>query len=194
MYSAKKSNGIPLYKLARNGINIEREPVIVNFYSISFINMEENRVKFEVHCSSGTYIRTLCHDIGQILGCGAHMSGLIRKQVGVFNHDSSITPEALEIASNDGRLAGVLFPMEKALEFLPKIRINDDFVERIANGNALPKFSLKTYPEEFKPGIMMRICNGSDKILAIAESLVNQHHFDEMKPRDIAFRLKRVLI
>ena len=94
MYSAKKSNGIPLYKLARNGITIERKPVLVHFYSIDFINMEENQVEFEVHCSAGTYIRTLCHDVGQRLGCGAHMSGLIRKQVGVFhtrvvNHSGS---------------------------------------------------------------------------------------------------------
>ncbi|MBC8288422.1 MAG: tRNA pseudouridine(55) synthase TruB [Nitrospinae bacterium] len=194
MYSAKKSNGIPLYKLARNGITIERKPVSVHFYSIDFVNMEGNRVEFEVHCSAGTYIRTLCHDIGQSLGCGAHMSGLIRKQVGVFTQDSSLTPEALETANNNGSLARLLFPVEKALEFLPEIRINDDFVEPIANGNALPKFSLKAYPEEFKPGMMMRVCNGSDKVLAIVEPLVDQEQFSQMAPKDIAFKLKRVLI
>ena len=194
MYSAKKSNGIPLYKLARNGITIERKPVLVHFYSIDFINMEENRVEFDVHCSAGTYIRTLCHDIGESLGCGAHMSGLIRKQVGVFAQESSITPEALEIANNNGNLADVLFPVEKALEFLPEIRITDEFVGPIANGNALPKFSLKAYPEEFKAGMMLRVCNGSDKVLAIVESLVDQDQFGKMVPKDIAFKLKRVLI
>ena len=194
MYSAKKNKGIPLYKLARNGITIERKPVSVHFYSIDFINMEENRVEFEVHCSSGTYIRTLCHDIGQRLGCGAHMSGLIRNQVGVFAQDSSITPEELEIANNNGNLAEVLFPVEKALKFLPEIRITDEFVESVANGNALPKFSLKTYPEEFDSGMMLRVCNGSDKVLAIVESLVDQDQFGLMNPKDIAFKLKRVLI
>jgi len=194
MYSAKKSNGIPLYKLARNGITIERKPVTVHFYSIDFINMEENRVEFEVHCSAGTYIRTLCHDIGQSLGCGAHMSGLIRKRVGAFAQDSSVTLEELEAASNEGNLAGVLFPVEKALEFLPEIRINDDFIKPISNGNALPKFSLKAYPGEFKPGMMMRVCNGSDKVLAIVEPLVDQDQFSQLAPEDIAFKLKRVLI
>jgi tRNA pseudouridine55 synthase len=194
MYSAKKSNGIPLYKLARNGITIERKPVSVHFYSIDFVNMEENRVEFEVHCSAGTYIRTLCHDIGQSLGCGAHMSGLIRKRVGAFAQDSSITPEELETANNNGSLAGVLFPVEKALEFLPEIRINDDFIEPISNGNALPKFSLKAYPGEFKPGMMLRVCNGSDKVLAIVEPLVDQDQFSQLAPEDIAFKLKRVLI
>ena len=64
MYSAKKNNGIPLYKLARNGITIKRKPVSVHFFSIDFVSREENWVKFDVHCSAGTYIRTLCHDIG----------------------------------------------------------------------------------------------------------------------------------
>ncbi|MZH41450.1 MAG: tRNA pseudouridine(55) synthase TruB [Nitrospinae bacterium] len=194
MYSAKKNKGIPLYKLARNGITIEREPVSVHFYSIDFINMEENRVEFEVHCSAGTYIRTLCHDIGQKLGCGAHMSGLIRKQVGVFAKSTSISPEALEMASKSGNLADKLFTVEKALEFLPEIRIKDDFVEPVANGNALPKFSLKACPETFEPGIMMRVCNGSDKVLAVVEPLVNRSQLEQMAPEDIAFKLKRVLI
>ena len=99
MFSAKKNKGIPLYKLARNGITIERKPVSVHFYSIDFVNMNENRVEFEAHCSAGTYLRTLCHDIGQRLGCGAHMSRLIRKQVGVFDQGSSVSPEALETAN-----------------------------------------------------------------------------------------------
>ena len=194
MFSAKKSKGIPLYKLARNGINIERKPVSIHFYSIDFINMDENRVEFEAHCSAGTYLRTLCHDIGQRLGCGAHMSRLIRKQVGVFDQDSSVSPEALESASVNGKLADVLFPVEKVLEFLPEIRINDDFIEPLAHGNALPKFSLKACPEEFKPGMIMRVCNGSSKVLAIVEPLVDHDGFARMGPKDIAFKLKRVLI
>ena len=194
MYSAKKNKGIPLYKLARNGINIERKPVLVNFYSIGFINMEGNRVEFEVHCSAGTYIRTLCHDIGEKLGCGAHMSRLIRKQVGVFGQDSSISPEELETANNDGVLDAVLFPVGKVLKFLPEIRINDDFIKFLANGSALPKSALKSYPVKFEPGMMIRVCDGSEKVLAIVEALVNQDRFTQLDPKDIAFKLKRVLI
>ena len=194
MFSAKKNKGIPLYKLARNGITIERKPVSVHFYSIDFVNVNENRVEFEAHCSSGTYLRTLCHDIGQRLGCGAHMSRLIRKQVGVFDQGSSVSPEALETANVNGNLAGVLFPVEKVLEFLPEIRINDDFIEPLAHGNALPKFSLKACPEEFKPGMIMRVCNGSNKVLAIVEPLVDQGQFARLAAEDIAFKLKRVLI
>jgi tRNA pseudouridine55 synthase len=194
MYSAKKNKGIPLYKLARNGINIERKPVTIHFYSINFVNMDENLVEFEAHCSAGTYLRTLCHDVGQQLGCGAHMSRLIRKQVGVFDQVSSVSPEALKSANNNGELDGVLFPVEKVLGFLPEIRINDDFVKPLANGNALPKFFMSAYPGKFEPGMMMRVCNGSDKLLAVVESLVDQDRFAQLGPKDIAFKLKRVLI
>jgi len=194
MYSAKKNKGIPLYKLARNGITIERKPVLVHFYSIDFIKMDENRVEFKVNCSAGTYLRTLCHDIGQELGCGAHMSRLIRKQVGVFDQESSVSPKVLEDASNKGKLTGVLIPLEKVLGFLPEIRVSDDFIKPISNGNALLKSSLKSYPGEFKPGMKMRVCNGSNKVLAIAEPLVDQDRFSQLAPQDIAFKLKRVLI
>ncbi len=194
MYSAKKSKGIPLYKLARSGITTERKPVAVHFYSIDFVSMIGNRVVFEAHCSAGTYLRTLCHDVGKKLTCGAHMSQLVRKQVGVFDQESSVTIAALETANGNGKLASVLFPVEKVLEFLPEIRINDDFVEPLAHGNAPPKSSLKTCPREFKPGMMMRVCNGDDKVLAIIEPLVDHDQFAQLAEKDIAFKLKRVLI
>ncbi len=194
MYSAKKNKGIPLYKLARNGITIERKPVTVHFYSIDFINMDGIRVDFSAHCSAGTYLRTLCHDIGQELGCGAHMSRLIRKQVGVFDQGSAVSPEVLKTANNNGELDRVLFPVEKVLGFLPEIRINDDFIKLLANGNAIPKSSLSAYPGKFALGVAMRVCDGSDKILAVVESLVDQNGFERLNPKDIAFKLKRVLI
>ena len=194
MYSAKKNNGIPLYKLARNGINIERKPVSVHFFHIEFITRVENRVEFNVHCSAGTYIRTLCHDIGLHFGCGAHMSHLVRERVGPFDLESSISLDELKDAHENELLGDVLFSVEKVLTFLPEIRIKDEFVKPIANGNALPKSSLKAFPREFKPGMHLRVCNGSDTILAIVEPLVNQDQFEQMDSNEIAFKLKRVLV
>ncbi|MEK9628665.1 MAG: tRNA pseudouridine(55) synthase TruB [Nitrospinota bacterium] len=193
MYSAKKNKGIPLYKLARNGITIERKPVSVYFFAIEFESREGNRVKFEVHCSAGTYIRTLCHDIGQELGCGAHMSHLVRSGVGVFDLESSVTLEKLEETVEKKR--DVLFSVEKALAFLPEIRIKDEFVKPLANGRALPKSSFVALPEKFEPGMSLRIVNdGNDSLLAIVESLVNQDQYQEMGLNEIAFKLKRVLV
>ena len=194
MYSAKKNNGIPLYKLARNGITIEREPVSVHFFSIEFVNKEENRVKFDVHCSAGTYIRTLCHDIGQHFGCGAHMSHLVRSEVGLFDLESSVTLESLKEASENRVLDNVLFSVEKVLAFMPELRIKDEFVKPIANGIALPNSAFKALPREFKPGMSLRVSNGNDVILAIVEPLVNQEEFEKLDKSAIAFKLKRVLV
>tara|TARA_Y100001960_G_scaffold45666_1_gene45780 strand:- start:8 stop:727 length:720 start_codon:yes stop_codon:yes gene_type:complete len=192
MYSAKKNNGIPLYKLARNGITIERKPVSVYFFSIEFISRSKNRINFEVHCSSGTYIRTLCHDIGKGFGCGAHMSGLIRSKVGIFDLESSITLDALKKATFSK--PGLFFSVEKALAFLPEIRINDEFAKHIINGRALPKASFKALPIKFEPGMSLRVVNGSERIIAIVEPLVNQDQFDQMESYGIAFKLQRVLV
>ena len=192
MYSAKKNNGIPLYKLARNGITIERKPVSVHFFSIEFVSRSENRVNFQVHCSAGTYIRTLCHDIGQRFGCGAHMSGLVRSRVGIFDLESSITLNALKEATLSE--PGVFFSVEKVLAFLPEISIKDEFVKPIMNGRALPKSSLKALPAKFEPGMSLRVLNGSDTILAIVEPLVNQDQFEQMESCEIAFKLQRVLV
>ena len=194
MYSAKKNKGIPLYKLARSGITIERKPVSINFFSIEFVNMEKNQVKLEVHCSAGTYIRTLCHDIGQKLGCGANMSNLVRNGIGLFNLTSSITLDDLQKASENKLLEEVLFPIEKVLTFLPELCIKDTYVKALANGRPLTKGSFKKFPSNFKPGMNLRVSNGSDAILAIVEPMVNREEFDKMNENEIAFKSKRVLI
>ena len=194
MYSAKKNKGIPLYKLARSGITIERKPVSINFFSIEFVSREKNQVKLEVHCSAGTYIRTLCHDIGQKLGCGAKMSNLVRNGIGLFNLTSSITLDDLKKASENKLLEDVLFPIEKVLTFLPELCIKDTYVKALANGRPLTKGSFKKFPSNFKPGMNLRVSNGSDAILAIVEPMVNREEFDKMKENEIAFKSKRVLI
>jgi len=192
MYSAKKNNGIPLYKLARNGITIERKPVSVHFFSIEFVSRSKNRVNFEVHCSSGTYIRTLCHDIGKGFGCGAHMSGLVRSKVGIFDLESSVTLDALKEATFSK--PGLFFSVEKVLAFLPEIRINDESAKHLINGRPLPKASFKALPIKFEPGMSLRVVNGSERIIAIVEPLVNEDQFDQMESCEIAFKLQRVLV
>ena len=194
MYSAKKNKGIPLYKLARSGITIERKPVSVYFFSIEFISREKNQVKFEVHCSAGTYIRTLCHDIGQKLGCGAYMSNLVRSGVGLFDLKTSITLDDLKQASENRLLEEVLFSIEKALTFLPELCIKDSYVKALATGKPLTKELFKAFPNDFKPGMNLRVSNGSDMILAIVEPLVTKETFDKMDENEIAFKSKRVLI
>ena len=97
MYSALKVNGKKLYELAREGIEVERKPRPVHFYEIEILNMTLPRISLRVTCSKGTYIRTLCHDIGEKLGCGAAMEKLVRTRVDRFSLENSHTLE--EIAS-----------------------------------------------------------------------------------------------
>ena len=193
MYSAKKKNGIPLYKLARNGINIARDPVKITVYSIDFIKKEENQVFFEVRCSAGTYIRTLSHDIGKKLGCYAHMVRLTRTKVGLFGLGCALTLEELEASYAEGSLPKKLFPLEEALNFLPAIRVKEKYHEPVSHGVALSKCFLETLPDRFEPGHYFRVFGNSNKVLAVVEPVINQDKLSELAPEDIVFKAKRVL-
>ena len=193
MYSAKKKNGIPLYKLARNGINIARDPVKITIYSIDFIKKEENQVLFEVRCSAGTYIRTLSHDIGKKLGCYAHMVRLTRTKVGLFGLGRTLTLEELKVAYEEGSLPEKLLPLEEALNFLPAIRVKEEYLESVSHGVALSKCFLETLPDRFEPGHYFRVFGNNDKVLAVVEPVVDQDKLSELTSEDIVFKAKRVL-
>jgi tRNA pseudouridine55 synthase len=194
MFSAKKKDGVPLYKLARNGITIERKPVTLRIYSIDFLNKEGNEVIFRVKCSAGTYVRTLCHDIGQILGCGAHMSQLVREQVGQFDIESSLTLEELSDARNNGTLTEKLLGTEAVLDFLPAIEIHPDHIPSLAHGTPLTKVAVRTLPDHFQPGMNLRVMGENGRIVAIVDPVVDEIGFQQLDPGEIAFKLKRVLI
>ena len=106
MYSALKVNGKKLYELAREGKEIERKARKVQFYRIEILDLELPRVRMEVTCSKGTYIRTLCHDLGDKLGCGGCMERLERTRVGSFSREESITLSQVEALQKAGELEG----------------------------------------------------------------------------------------
>lgn len=108
MYSAKKVGGKKLVDLARKGVEVERKPRFVNIMEIGIEKMELPRVVMTVTCSKGTYIRTLCHDIGQKLGCGAAMESLIRTRVGRFRIEDAITIDGLQKMADEDRLEEVV--------------------------------------------------------------------------------------
>ncbi|MBT5985496.1 MAG: tRNA pseudouridine(55) synthase TruB [Nitrospina sp.] len=193
MYSAKKKNGIPLYKLARNGINIHRDPVKIVVYSIDFIKKERNQVIFEVRCSSGTYIRTLSHDIGKKLGCCAHMVRLTRTKVGLFSMGSTMTLEELKTAHKEGSLSRKLLHLEEVLNFLPTVRVKEEYLKSISHGVALSKCFLEALPDRFEPGHYFRVLGNNDKILAVVEPVVDQDKLSELTAEDVVFKAKRVL-
>ena len=96
MFSAKKVNGIPLYKLARQGQEVAREPRFINISRFALANFESPKGAFELACTKGTYVRTVCHDLGKRIGCGAHMTALRRTVSGKFDVKNAITVDQLQ--------------------------------------------------------------------------------------------------
>ncbi len=116
MYSAVKHSGRKLYELARDGKEVERKPRSIIIHNITDIEFaENNKVRFTVLCSKGTYIRTLCKDIGEKLGCGAHMSALVRTRSGRFHAENSITVEQFKAYMDEGALDKVIIPIESVI-------------------------------------------------------------------------------
>ena len=141
MYSAIKVNGRKLYQLAREGIEIERRPRDVYIRSIHINDMnlqdDEPSVTMTVSCSKGTYIRTLCHDIGEKLGCGACMKSLSRTRVGRFYIDDSYTINQIAALNLKGELSSIVTPVDSMFDY-PEIRIKREYDKLLYNGNQLP--------------------------------------------------------
>ena len=136
MYSALKVNGKRLYELARAGKEVERKGRPVEIHSIEILSVSLPEITFRVACSKGTYIRTLCHDIGQKLGCGGTMKSLKRTRVGIFTIDGALKLSQLEELAAQGRLEEKVIPVEAMFPELPALTVKDAFARLIENGNA----------------------------------------------------------
>lgn len=137
MYSAIKVNGKKLYELARAGQVIERQPRPVTIHSIQILSTDLPRVTFDVSCSKGTYIRSLCRDIGEKLGCGAVMERLIRTEVKGFTIEERLTLDAVEKARDDGTLMQHVLTTDKLMPDIPELHISAKGEKLLANGNKL---------------------------------------------------------
>ncbi len=134
MYSAVKHKGKKLYELAREGIQVERPPRRARIYHLDILEIGQDRtVLFKANCSKGTYIRTLCHDIGLELGSYAYMSFLIRTQTGSFKLADSYSLDYLRSLSKD-QIQDLLVPMDKAIDHIDKIHLEEDLYFKISNG------------------------------------------------------------
>ncbi len=137
MHSALKMNGQPLYKLARQGIEVERKPRRVTIHELRLLRVEGDELEIYVHCSKGTYIRTLAEDIGEALGCGAHLGQLRRTRVGPFLEEGMISLDALreqEEADGAEALDAHILPMESALGDYPPIELTETALFYVRQG------------------------------------------------------------
>jgi len=153
MFSAGHYKGKRLYHLAREGIEVKRSPKEVKIYQFNLVNFDQRVnpiVKFEVVCSKGTYVRTLCNDIGNELGCGAHLSSLVRKKVGNFSSEDSINLEELRKDKNLGKR--YLISIDSALEELNKIIVKSEAIKIVLNGGVISSEQIVEIPEGLKTG------------------------------------------
>ena len=136
MYSALKKNGRPLYELARKGVEVERQPRPVTIHALEVVeHPAENRFVLRVACSKGTYVRTLCHDIGQALGCGGVMDSLRRTRAAGFSLEQAVTLEELIRAAEEGRGEQLLLPVDSFFSQHPALTIQPAQARLCRNGN-----------------------------------------------------------
>ena len=137
MYSALKKNGKKLYELAREGIVVERETRRITIHGIEIEKVELPYVTMLVDCSKGTYIRTLCHDIGKKLGCGAAMAQLVRTRSGMFSLEDAVTLKQTEELRDAGTLEEHILSVKQILSYLPAFICGKDHEKALMNGNQL---------------------------------------------------------
>lgn len=180
MYSALKVNGKKLYELAREGIEIERKARPVQILEIQIKEINLPRVRMEVTCSKGTYIRTLCHDIGAKLGCGACMEELIRTKVSRFDIEDSLTLEQVANLKNADQLDAHLVAIDEMFSDYEAVTLKEEFMSFVYNGNVF-------FPKHLQERIelvdekMVRVYDGNGEFIAIYRFIKDKNLFKIVK-------------
>lgn len=138
MFSALKHQGVPLYKLARQGIEVPRAERTVVIHRLELVGWDPPYVELEAECGRGVYLRTLAHDIGQALGCGAYLKGLVRLRSGPFRFEEAVTLEELAEAVQQGRAAETLFPLDEPLLAWDALILSARSAAEVRHGQSIP--------------------------------------------------------
>lgn len=160
-FSAKKVHGVPAYKLARKKREVKLEPVQVEIHEFEIVSCEGGRASFHSRVASGTYMRSVAHDLGAVLGCGAHLESLRRTRVAEFSLADALSCEQLETASQAGRLEDLAIHPRKLLPDMPSVTVTDEIAAFVRSGRAvnLPDFSRAK---------QLKVFHGQSELIAIA--------------------------
>ncbi len=176
MYSALKVNGQKLCDLARKGIEVERKSRKVSIFEIEILEMNLPIVTMRVACSKGTYIRTLCHDIGEILGCGAAMASLRRTKAAGFTLYDAYTLEQLQSLKDKGELLQVIKPIDFVYQEYPEVGVNEAGLLLAKNGNKIPAEFITFWD---KTSQMVRLYSEEKQFIGLFEY---RKEYDVFKP------------
>lgn len=180
MYSALKVNGKKLYELARAGKEVERKPRPVTISELEILEIDLPRVRFRVVCSKGTYIRTLCHDIGERLFVGGVMESLTRSRVGIFGIDNALTLEELEQLRDENRISDVIISPDAVFPELRAVKVRDNAVRLLQNGNRIPE-NLLAQGISLEDGEEVRMYDGTGRFYGIYQYHVRSHDAKPVK-------------
>jgi len=168
MFSSLKHNGKRLYEFAYKGIEIERKARYIRIYSIELLRISKDYFEIEVYCSKGTYIRTLVEDIGEAIGCGAHVQSLRRLEAGPFNVLNAITLGEIELIAKKGQQAlySLLLPIDTILKDFPKILLTGDKLNCFCQGQSIEVSGIPKLGQ-------LRIYNSSNEFIGLGEVIKN---------------------
>lgn len=179
-YSALKVNGKKLYELAREGKTVERKARNVQIHEIKIHEIVLPRISMTVNCSKGTYIRTLCHDIGQKVGCGGCMEQLLRTQVGMFRVEESLRLDEIEVLHDLGQLQEHMAAIDSLFSLYPAVTVKQEYQKLLDNGNELygRQVGKQGFPGQDGP---VRMYGSDGNFQAVYEYLKKENRFRPMK-------------
>jgi tRNA pseudouridine55 synthase len=186
IFSAKKVHGRPAYELARKNQTVELKPASVELFEYRLTEVQGPVARFSIECSSGTYIRSLAHDMGQKLDCGAHLSEISRTAVGEFSLEQAIEIEELAQAAREGKFRSCLIPLEGLLPDMPRINVLPILEKKVRHGGKFNILLSQLQPgrTELPPGATtqldggatqaprLRVFSQENKLIAIAQAVV----------------------
>ncbi len=192
MYSAKKIDGKKLYTLARKGIEVEREPKSVTVRWLKLTAFESPEIHFDVCCTAGTYVRVLAQDIGENLGCGAHLKALRRLQAGSFKLDESVELQAL--IEDPSLAAPRVLPLSRALETLPVLSVPSDIARLIVTGYQLNVADMRCLDTPvFRTEQALAVSQDGGRLIAIARTQLDSTELSGARRDRQALKTERVL-
>lgn len=181
-FSAKKYKGKPLYFYARKNEAVETKPVMIRIYAFDLISYSPPMMQFEIKCSSGTYIRSLAHDLGQQLSCGAHLTALCRTECSGYSIDDSYTLGDIKRSASREKLFEVLIPLNKLLREFPKLTLKNSALSTALNGNLITLDDIAEIKQnsdlnKVESEILVRLFSQNNEFIALAKKLPEKNFY-----------------
>jgi tRNA pseudouridine55 synthase len=190
MFSALKVHGTPLYKFARKGIALERKPRTISIHSLTVIDITLPHVTFEVTCSAGTYIRTLCADTGKKLCCGAHLTKLTRLQSGLFHLEDAITLDRFRAVTTVTKPQKNLLSLTNSFKNLPNLIVGSNLMSLLKQRRTASVSQVKNvFPTTLNKGDLLKVSSPGDTYIALVHALMDSQKLLKSPETNQAWRL-----